>query len=209
MNGNEKSDPSILAMKPTNEPGRPGKEWVERGGLASRRPSTSWALPTSARDRGGAASCWPATRDAIASRRSCWRSPEDLRRRWHQDVAEQGEWLGAVVRGFFAYHAVPTNTRALSAFRHHVIDLWRRALRRRSQTGSHDVDRDGQAGRSLAAQAPDIPSLAVSTLPRQTPKVGAVCGNSARTVLCGGRPVMGVPTAIEGISFVLALWCSQ
>jgi RNA-directed DNA polymerase len=58
---------------------------------------------------------------------------EDLRRRWHQDRAEQGEWLGTVVRGFFAYHAVPTNTRALSSFRYHVLDLWRRALRRRSQ----------------------------------------------------------------------------
>lgn len=58
---------------------------------------------------------------------------EELRRRWHQDVAAQGEWLGAVVRGFFAYHAVPTNHRALAAFRHHVVVLWRRALRRRSQ----------------------------------------------------------------------------
>ena len=27
------------------------------------------------------------------------------------------------------------------------------------------------------------------------PKGGAVCGNSARTDLCRGRPVMGVPTA--------------
>jgi len=35
---------------------------------------------------------------------------EDLRRRWHQDKAEQGEWLGTVVRGFFACHAVPTNS---------------------------------------------------------------------------------------------------
>jgi group II intron reverse transcriptase/maturase len=58
---------------------------------------------------------------------------KDLRRRWHQDVAEQGRWLGTVVRGYFAYHAVPTNMRALSAFRYHVLDLWRRALRRRSQ----------------------------------------------------------------------------
>src|SRR5437660_2072014 len=58
---------------------------------------------------------------------------EELRRRWHQDKAEQGEWLGSVVRGFFAYHAVPTNTRALSSFRYHVLDLWRCALRRRSQ----------------------------------------------------------------------------
>lgn len=69
---------------------------------------------------------------------------EDLRRRWHQGVAEQGAWLGAVVRGFFAYHAVPTNSRALSAFRHHVIELWRRALRRRGQkdrTTWNDMDK--------------------------------------------------------------------
>jgi RNA-directed DNA polymerase len=58
---------------------------------------------------------------------------EDLRRRWHQNIAEQGRWLGSVVRGYFAYHAVPTNMRALSAFRYHVADIWRRALRRRSQ----------------------------------------------------------------------------
>jgi RNA-directed DNA polymerase len=30
MNGNEKSDPAMVAMKPANEPGRPGKERVER-----------------------------------------------------------------------------------------------------------------------------------------------------------------------------------
>ena len=45
----------------------------------------------------------------------------------------QGEWLRQVVRGHFAYYAVPTNSRALSAFRYHVTDLWRRTLRRRSQ----------------------------------------------------------------------------
>src|SRR3954453_9696131 len=69
---------------------------------------------------------------------------EDLRRRWHQDVAEQGRWLAGVMRGYFAYHAVPTNARALQAFRHHVIHLWRRALRRRSQrdrTTWGDMDR--------------------------------------------------------------------
>jgi hypothetical protein len=33
------------------------------------------------------------------------------------------------------------------------------------------------------------------TLQRVTPEVGAVCGNSARTDLCGGRSAMTVPTA--------------
>jgi hypothetical protein len=31
---------------------------------------------------------------------------------------------------------------------------------------------------------------------RHPPKVGAVCGKAARTVLCGGRLEMSVPTAI-------------
>ena len=51
----------------------------------------------------------------------------------HHSIPEQGHWLKQVVTGYFAYHAVPTNIRALRAFRFHVTDLWRRALRRRSQ----------------------------------------------------------------------------
>jgi hypothetical protein len=34
---------------------------------------------------------------------------------------------------------------------------------------------------------------------RQTPEVGAECPNGARSVLCGGRSVMSVPTAIRRI----------
>jgi RNA-directed DNA polymerase len=56
-----------------------------------------------------------------------------LRRRMHESIPEQGKWLKQVVQGYFAYHAVPTNFRALCAFRHHVRSLWMRALRRRSQ----------------------------------------------------------------------------
>ena len=56
-----------------------------------------------------------------------------MRKRMHASIPEQGKWLRSVVTGFFAYHAVPTNQRALSAFRHHVVELWRKSLRRRSQ----------------------------------------------------------------------------
>jgi RNA-directed DNA polymerase len=59
---------------------------------------------------------------------------EELRRRMHQPIPEQGRWLAQVVSGYFAYHAVPTNYAALGAFRAHVVRLWRRTLRRRSQT---------------------------------------------------------------------------
>jgi len=58
---------------------------------------------------------------------------EELRKRMHEAIPEQGKWLKAVVAGYFRYHAVPTNTRALGSFRHHVTDLWRRTLKRRSQ----------------------------------------------------------------------------
>jgi len=57
----------------------------------------------------------------------------ELWRRMHQPIPKQGKWLWYVVNGYFNYHAVPTNGRALHVFRHHVIDLWRRTLRRRSQ----------------------------------------------------------------------------
>jgi len=58
---------------------------------------------------------------------------EALRRRMHDSIPEQGKWLAQVVRGYFNYHAVPTNAPSLSAFRYHVTDLWRRTLKRRSQ----------------------------------------------------------------------------
>ena len=72
------------------------------------------------------------------TRRDCMRTTlreikEEMRRRMHQPIPEQGRCLRQVVTGFFNYHAVPTNARALGSFPHYVTDLWRRTLRRRSQ----------------------------------------------------------------------------
>ena len=61
------------------------------------------------------------------------RVKEELQRRRHQPIPEQGKWLGQVVRGFYAYHAVPTNYRSLMVFRVRLTQLWKRALLRRSQ----------------------------------------------------------------------------
>ena len=58
---------------------------------------------------------------------------EGLRQRWHVPIPETGKWLGQVVAGYFAYHAVPTNSAAIGAFRYHVTVLWHRRLCRRSQ----------------------------------------------------------------------------
>jgi RNA-directed DNA polymerase len=56
----------------------------------------------------------------------------ELRWRRHQPIPQQGQWLQQVVRGFFAYHAVPTNISALLTFRRRVTVLWRQALKHRS-----------------------------------------------------------------------------
>jgi RNA-directed DNA polymerase len=66
---------------------------------------------------------------------------EELQRRMHRPIPEQGAWLRQVVSGFFAYHAVPTNFRALLVFHAHVKGLWYRTLRRRSQKDRTTWDR--------------------------------------------------------------------
>jgi RNA-directed DNA polymerase len=58
---------------------------------------------------------------------------EGLRHRMNRPIPETGKWLAQIVAGYFAYHAVPTNSPALSAFRYHVLVLWHRQLCRRSQ----------------------------------------------------------------------------
>jgi RNA-directed DNA polymerase len=66
---------------------------------------------------------------------------EQLRRRMHQPIPTVGVWLGRVVKGYFNYHAVPTNYHALVAFRDETIRLWRHALGRRSQGGGPTWER--------------------------------------------------------------------
>ena len=58
---------------------------------------------------------------------------DQLKRRRHHPVWEQGRWLASVVRGHLAYYAVPGNTDAVSTFRCQVTRHWFKALRRRSQ----------------------------------------------------------------------------
>jgi group II intron reverse transcriptase/maturase len=61
---------------------------------------------------------------------------QELRRRMHQPIVTQGKWLRQVVTGYFNYHAVPTNKRALASFRDELARGWQRILRRRSQRGA-------------------------------------------------------------------------
>jgi RNA-directed DNA polymerase len=60
---------------------------------------------------------------------------EDLMRRRHLPIPKQGKWIRQVVSGYFAYHAIPTNSARLVTFRNEITRAWRHALRRRSQRG--------------------------------------------------------------------------
>jgi RNA-directed DNA polymerase len=73
---------------------------------------------------------------------------EELRRRRHQAIPLQGEWLRSVVSGFFNYHAVPTNGRSLTVFHYHIRRLWLRTLQRRSE-------RDGSTWQRIEKLAAD------------------------------------------------------
>jgi len=58
---------------------------------------------------------------------------QQLSRRMYDPVAQTGEWLKSVVRGYFNYHAVPGNLDSLNVFRERISRLWRSSLMRRSQ----------------------------------------------------------------------------
>jgi group II intron reverse transcriptase/maturase len=68
----------------------------------------------------------------------------ELMRRMHLPIPEVGRWLGSVVRGHFAYYAVPGNLDAIKTFRDQVRHQWRRALGRRSQRTSATWERTGR-----------------------------------------------------------------
>jgi group II intron reverse transcriptase/maturase len=61
---------------------------------------------------------------------------DELRRRMHTPIKEQGAYLRSVLLGHFRYYGVPMNGPALCAFRTAVAWLWRLILRHRSQ-GNH------------------------------------------------------------------------
>jgi RNA-directed DNA polymerase len=102
----------------------------------------------------------------------------ELRLRMHDPVPKQGAYLRSVVDGHFRYYGVPGNGAQLEGFRHRVIWLWRKTLRRRSQTHRMTWQR---VYRYVARW---IPSVRIHhPWPNQRyasqPKARAGCGNSA------------------------------
>jgi RNA-directed DNA polymerase len=57
---------------------------------------------------------------------------EEMKVRRHEPIKVQGAWLGAVLRGYDGYHAVPGNLRSVKNFHWEVLRRWYRSLCRRS-----------------------------------------------------------------------------
>ena len=61
---------------------------------------------------------------------------DELRKRMHRPIAEQGKYLRAVVAGHSRYFAVPCNGARVRVLRFQVARLWHRTLCRRSESKS-------------------------------------------------------------------------
>ena len=112
---------------------------------------------------------------------------DQLRRRLHQPVPEQGRWLASVVRGHMAYYAVPGNCKAVAAFCNQVTRYWLKALRRRSQKTRVDWTRMVRLGDRWLPPARVMHPFPECASPPHT-QGGAQCGNPARWDCAGGRP---------------------
>jgi RNA-directed DNA polymerase len=66
---------------------------------------------------------------------------EELKRRRHHPIPEQGQWLARVLQGHYGYYAVPGNSDAVRVFHAQVTWHWYRALWRRSQRSRLNWDR--------------------------------------------------------------------
>ena len=69
---------------------------------------------------------------------------QELRRRMHEAIPEQGRYLRAVMRGHIEYYGVPGNRPAMNAFRFRLGWLWWKVLRRRSQKDAFPRERLAQ-----------------------------------------------------------------
>lgn len=86
---------------------------------------------------------------------------DQLRKRMHDSVPSQGQYLQSVLFGHYRYYGVPFNSKNLCSFRWRVGRLWWKALCRRSQKGRVLWSR---MGRLIATWFP--PARLYRSLPR-------------------------------------------
>jgi len=97
----------------------------------------------------------------------------ELKKRMHQNIRAQGEWLRTVVKGYFAYHAIPGNAKALGTFRTQIAKMWYKTLRRRSQTAKLNWDKMNKIVLHWLPKVQILHPWPEERLKRYAPKVGA------------------------------------
>jgi hypothetical protein len=121
---------------------------------------------------------------------------DELKRRRHHAIPEQGRWLASVLRGHYAHHAVPGNSDRINRFYNEVTRHWLRALRRRSQRHRLPWTRI----RRLSARWLPPPKRM-----HPFPNARSAATTQGRSPACaltrwdprGGPPARAVPTAIS------------
>ena len=111
---------------------------------------------------------------------------DQLKRRRHQPIPEQGKWLRSVVTGHLAYYAVPGNTDAVEAFRTQVSRHWFKALRRRSQRAT-ELETAGPPHHEVAATRPCVAPLSRRAIRRQNPRQEPSAVIPHAGICAGGR----------------------
>src|SRR5712691_5006526 len=86
-----------------------------------------------------------------------------------------------------------------------AVKLANKAERSAAESVEPRAGTEGNANQHSTDRAQYRPSVSqalerIRQVRRHPPKVGAVCGKAARTVLCGGRSAMSVPTAIATLA---------
>ena len=90
---------------------------------------------------------------------------EELRRRRHLPVPSRGDGCGSVVRGYFAYHAVPTNVSRLGSFRTQVARHWQQVASAAKPARPDELGaRMNRLDRTMASASPHPASLALGPL---------------------------------------------
>jgi RNA-directed DNA polymerase len=120
---------------------------------------------------------------------------QELRRRIHQPIPVQGKWLRQVVTGYFNYHAVPTNSLALDAFRFFVTEIWQRTLRRRSQKDGMTWERITRLANDWLPKPRILHPWPQARFAVKHPRWEPYAGIPLVRICAGGRSAMSVPTA--------------
>lgn len=106
----------------------------------------------------------------------------EMRRRMHESMKDQHQWLSAVLRGHYQYYGLPANSWSLRTFAHHVKAAWLKSLRRRGSKHGMTWERLDEYVKAfpLPRPADHKPRQIIIRACHKTSSGRAGCGKAAR-----------------------------